>query len=290
MANVGDNLRTLAGWVIPYRLGVMIRLREHRRMLSTMKKAAEAANAGVSPQEQAMSGAGGRSYTREDVMDYLGSQGFDLQQVSEGSVPDQSLKFCCNAIEDRLPSRPLRGLHIGNFVGLSLCHFTDFVRQLDERGTIVSIDPNLPHRGIHQPMDIVIRCLVRYGLQGNSLILTGYSLEKTFSNDGRTTIVYDARAEFSKEYSCENQLPLLATYMPASFDFAFIDGNHDDEYLSREIEVIDRLLKPQGMLILDDIDWDEVGGHIGEVYRSIDRERFEQLGGDGRVGLLRKRA
>jgi hypothetical protein len=190
------------------------------------------------------------------------------------------------SIGEHVLARPIRGLHVGNFVGVSLCQFTDFARRLDERSTIISIDPNLPHRGIRQPIDLVMRCLSRYGLQGNSLVLTGYSLEKCMGNDGFAGLGYDPEVEFSKECSAENQLLQLGELLPATFNFAFIDGNHDGSYLSREIAAIDRLLKPGGLLILDDVDWTE----LGDVFRSIDSERFEYLGSDGRVGIVRKRS
>ncbi|MFI5386238.1 MAG: class I SAM-dependent methyltransferase [Fimbriimonadales bacterium] len=224
-------------------------------------------------------------YSQTDVLDFLCSLGQDLEEVTGGSIPESSRVYACQAIEQHPGTRPVYGLHVGNFVGVSLCHFTNFVRQLDESSTIVSIDPNLPHRGIHHPMDSVIRCLNRYGLQGNSLILTGYSLEKSVSNDGVPVADYDPGVEFSREQSCENQLPQLVRILPASFDFAVIDSNHEERYLTSEIEAIGRLLKTGGLLILDDVDWDE----LGKVYRGIDLARYDNLGTDGRIGLLRKK-
>ena len=73
---------------------------------------------------------------------------------------------------------------------------------------------------------------------------------------------------------------------PGAFDFFLIDGAHEGNYLKREIETADKLLKSGGLLILDDINsyWDE----IQEAYESIDTTKYQKLGTNGRVGILRK--
>ncbi len=73
--------------------------------------------------------------------------------------------------------------------------------------------------------------------------------------------------------------------MPGCFDFALLDGNHDERYLSREITAIDRVLKPGGFFVFDDVDWTSVG----EVYQTLDAQYYERVATDGRVGLAMKK-
>ena len=73
---------------------------------------------------------------------------------------------------------------------------------------------------------------------------------------------------------------------PGVFDFFFIDGSHEGSYLKREIQIVDKLLKIGGLLILDDINpyWNSVQ----EVYKTIDNTKYAKLGTDGSVGILKK--
>lgn len=279
MPPLPQGLKTFLGWVVPHRAALIVRQRELRRRIDAMTKMVEANHDRVKRMERPIA----PRYSQEDALDFLSSLGVDREQITSGSVPKSSLDFCCRAIQAHLDARPLCGLHVGNFVGISLCHVTDFIHHIDKNSTIVSIDPNLPHRGVSHPVEIVVRCLTRYGLQRNSLVLTGYSLEKSISNDGTPFFGYDPGSEFASECSAEDQLGQLLRLLPERFDFAFIDGNHDSTYLAREIDAISGLLKTNGLLILDDINW----GALGSIFRSIDKEKFQTLGDDGRVGVLR---
>jgi hypothetical protein len=69
------------------------------------------------------------------------------------------------------------------------------------------------------------------------------------------------------------------------FDVALLDGNHEGEYLRREISKIVRILKLGGLIVLDDVDahWIE----IQEVFQSLGGLGFEIVGTDGRVGVAK---
>jgi SAM-dependent methyltransferase len=224
-------------------------------------------------------------YSWADAQSFLSGLGCDRHQVMSGSISDSSLNYSTNILEKYIKNKPAIGLHVGNFVGISLCHYTNFLHKLDKRSVMVSIDPNLTHRGIKRPMDKVISCLARYGLNGNSMVLTGYSLEKSVSNDGVSiTEDYDPLSEYEHELGCENQLSILVSLAEGKFDFAVIDGNHEPDYLTREIDSIARLLKIGGILVLDDVNWDT----LRNVYALLDSSVFERIGSDGRVGLAKK--
>jgi hypothetical protein len=159
------------------------------------------------------------------------------------------------------------------------------VWQVDERSLVVSVDPNTPHRGVVNPLQQVISLLNLFELQRNVLVLTGYSLEKSISNDGLTFAAYDPVREFTHEVSCEQQLTALTRLVRSPFDFCVIDGNHDPAYLSREIRCVDAILKPGGLLILDDVHWRFP--EIEDTYRKW-RAVYATVGADGRVGILMK--
>jgi Methyltransferase domain len=267
-------LRILAGCVVPHTIVEVIRARRTRKRLAIEVQRSEAIKDALRQSSRSLA----TTYNWTDALDFLAAMNCDRSDISRGSMPERSLDFACRELEQRISARPVLGLHVGNFVGVSLCHFTNFVRRIDDRSVIVSIDPNLDHRGIKNPLEKVIRCLNRYNLQGNSLVLTGYSLERSPIG------VTNPEATFDHEFSCENQLPQLARLMSGRFDFAVIDGNHDGPYLTREIAAIDHLLKPDGLFVLDDVDWDSVGG----VYRTLETQCHDRLATDGRVGLARK--
>lgn len=63
-----------------------------------------------------------------------------------------------------------------------------------------------------------------------------------------------------------------------------MDGNHDGDYLQRELDRVRQLLRPGGLLVLDDVStaWPE----IQSVFSSISPDQFQKLSADDRIGLL----
>lgn len=274
--------RLIAGFVLPYSFVEWIRNRRARQQSAIDNARADAFKRTVAD----LARPAAKPYSRSEAISFLSGLGCDRLQVEAGSMPESSLNYSCEQLKTRLPNRPIAGLHIGNFVGVSLCHYIDFAKRLDSRSIVMSIDPNLPHRGIRNPQDKVISCLNYFGLQSNAILLTGFTLEKNASNDGvKITPDYDPSVEFSSELSCENQLPMLSRIMPNAFDFIVIDGNHEAEYLSQETSFAYRLLKSGGIMVMDDVDWSS----LGDVYRGLDRNLFEDFEFDGRVGLAKKK-
>ena len=154
-------------------------------------------------------------YSYSAAVDFLSANDLPRDSVIAGSIPEASLEFCTKILDELLPSGvPLIGLHIGNFVGISLSHFVDYARRKSEQSMIVSIDPNLICMGILDPQKHVIALLNYFGLQKNVMITVGYSGEKSISNDGYAFIdnkgeEYDPFAGYVKEQSCEF---ILASY------------------------------------------------------------------------------
>lgn len=209
------------------------------------------------------------------------------EQVQEGCIAETSLEYCTEFLVQRAHGKPMVGLHVGNFVGLSLAYLTDAILRIHPASVMISIDPNIPHRGIENPLSIVTALLTHFGLQEHNLILTGYTLEKSVSNDGYIFNDYDPVSRFQEEQSCEQQLERLACLMPGGFDFCMIDGNHEENYLRREVELMAGLLKADGLMFLDDVtpQWEGVAN----VFHHFDHEHYEKLGTDWRVGVIRKK-
>jgi hypothetical protein len=232
------------------------------------------------------------AYSYRSAIEFHAARGLVRSHVVAGSIPESSLEFCSASLDKFLPARagePVTGLHVGNFIGVSLCHVTDYARKRDERSVVVSIDPNLTHRGIENPQHHVISILNYFGLQQNAMVLVGYSGLKSISNDGVTFIddsglEYDPFSSFSSELSCEDVLRNLITFSEGRFDFVMLDGNHERGYLQTEIAKVRRLLKPGGVLVLDDVS--EAWADIKKEYEELGSQGWRALGADGRVGIL----
>ena len=163
------------------------------------------------------------------------------------------------------------------------------MRQRNEKSVVVSIDPDLTHRGIEHPQKHVIAILNHFGLQGNAMICVGYSTSKSISNDGTAFMgengsEYDPYARFESEQSCEDALSNFCALSEGKFDFAVLDGNHEGSYLQRETAVVRRLLKPNGILILDDVN--EAWAEIKAEFDNLSSKGWRLVAADGRVGVL----
>lgn len=225
-------------------------------------------------------------YSYEDAIAHVLARGWTTEQhVRWGSVPETSLATIVDTLDAELTSDAPRLLHVGNFVGISLSYLLDWARTRD--GHVVSVDPDIPHRGVERPQRVVCDLLAHFGLTDRHLLICGYSLDKCFSNDGVVFEGYDPALAWGAEAAPENVLSGLAA-TGQRFDAAFIDGNHDAAYLRRELAEITKVLLPSGILVLDDVDanWDQ----IRRLFEEIDTGGwpYERVLADGRVGILRR--
>jgi Methyltransferase domain len=232
------------------------------------------------------------AYSYAAAIAFQRARGLPEGYLMAGSIPESALKFCADALDEFAPGgRPLIGLHIGNFLGISLSYFTDYVRRRHEKSTIISIDPNIQHQGVENPQNHVMAILNQFGLQKNAVVCAGYSMNKTVSNDGFVLVgqdgtEYDPYSKFESENSCEGVLSNLCLLSGAGFDFAVVDGNHEGEHLSREIAAVRRLLRPGGLLILDDVS--DAYADIVAEYAALGAKGWRQVRADGRVGILQE--
>jgi predicted O-methyltransferase YrrM len=213
----------------------------------------------------------------EESIRFLVDRGLDAVHVRDGSMPAQSLDYLAAKILDRLPSdRPLHALQIGNFVGVSLAYLTWLVGERHPESLVVSIDPNLPYLEVEDPQSHALALLAHFKMLDRSLIINGYTLER-----GDEVLTEQA---YARSAACENVLGSLDALLGPRFDLVVIDGNHDEDYLAREIAAIRGLLADGGIVVFDDItDWPGVAA----VFKRVSGDdRFVRLGDDGRIGIL----
>lgn len=223
----------------------------------------------------------------EAAIRFLVQQGCQESQVRAGSIPAESLGLIRGVLSSGEYGSSTLGLHVGNFVGISLACLATVARFRSKESLVLAIDPDIPHRGVEFPQRVVAQLLSHFGLTRHVSILAAYSLEKSPGNDGLAYVPsYNPSESFPHEAACENGLlNVLRLTGPESLGFVLIDGNHDDLYLRRELDVAVQLLEHGGLLILDD---------VSETWPGI-KNCFEELGHamdtvveDGRIGILQK--
>lgn len=179
-------------------------------------------------------------------------------------MPEASLARCAELIgRDLDHDRSLVALHVGGFLGVSLAHFAAVLTGLHVASVVVSVDPDISHRGIERPSEHALELLRHFGLHDRVLFVNGFSLHQNLGNDGfdRYDDQIDPFAELDEVAAAEQVLPALCTLAAGHFDLVVLDGNHDAEYLRAELEPVAALLRPGGLLVLDDVSsglWREI--------------------------------
>ncbi len=273
-------LKFAVGLFVPHTIAVIAR--DHLRKRRTAKEQAVRATLLQGYRANCQTA----QFSFEDAVAFLAKEGLDEHQVREGSIPEAALAYCMVKLAELLDAKkPLVGLHVGNFVGISLGAFAAATRSLHPASFVVAIDPNIPCRGITHPQDKVAKLLNYFGLQDHVLLLCGYTMEKSLSNDGKPYTDYDPAASIAQEHGFEKVLPKLNALSPHRFDFAIIDGNHEQAYLEQELREVSRLLRPGGVLIIDD-----VCDHWFGVKAAFDKFKLSSavkvVGENGRVGIV----
>jgi hypothetical protein len=91
------------------------------------------------------------SFSWSGAIDYLEGRGCLRQEVINGSMPEASLELIASSLRSEFGEKEIIGVHVGNFVGISLAHIADAVKSMNSNSLILGIDPNLTHRGIENP-------------------------------------------------------------------------------------------------------------------------------------------
>ena len=283
----------MLGWLAPYglqeprqRAKLGANTAERMRVRQEVMRRAEAA----------LEGADQQRFTYERAIASLVADGLEEQEVRFGSIPEESLAFIAKELETRVGGPRALALHVGNFVGVSLAHLTDTLRSVSPGAVVVSVDPGMPHRGIEEPARVALGLLDRFGLTANSIVVSGFSEGKSARDDGleRAEVgepslidATDMAAQMTGDAGCTFVLRNLAAILAGRFDVAVLDGTHEAGYLKTEIADVQQLLRPGGLLVLDDAtpgEWQEIND-VFEDLASGDAA-FERVAYDGRVGIL----
>jgi hypothetical protein len=221
------------------------------------------------------------AFDYETSIRVLVARGLDEHAVRHNSIPEGSLDFICSTLTRAFAAteNPVVGLHVGNYVGVSLAGFADSLRFVNPDSTVVAIDPNDAEAlGISAPQDHVIAVLEHFDLLGSVLLVSGYSFERAPMPVEKARLVPAAPGS-------ENVLPQLGR-LGVSFDVALLDGNHGGPTVERELAFLERRLRPRGLVFLDDVT--DAWPGVRDAYRTwLASGSFTEVGHDGRVGALR---
>lgn len=223
-------------------------------------------------------------YNYEESIRILVSKDLNENEIRSGSIPEKDLIFLTSGLIKYFNDHEkLSLLHIGNFVGVSLCYMTNFVRHVHEESLVVAIDPNMEHRGIINPEVYVKTLISNFQLDKNILLVDAFSLEKNLKNDGGVLYISDTGIQI--ENGCSHALNNFAKIATNKFDICMIDGNHESGYLFNEINSALPLMKLGGFIVLDDIlYWEDVK----IVFNKLQTEKnFRLITSNERIGIIR---
>lgn len=224
-------------------------------------------------------------YSYDIAVKLLTTYGLDEEQVRLGSIPEEHLNQICDVLLKNLQGPRVVGVQIGTFVGLSLTHISKRLKAYSDV-LMISIDPNIPHRGIINPTIYAQQLLTYFDLDSNVMMINGYSLHKNISNDGENYFAnYKPSYNFKNEVSPINQLRHLCEIMKGTVHFVLIDGNHHSQYLANEVKLSKLLLNSGGLIIIDDIQ--NVWITIKSMYESLIDANLQEVYRDNRVGILK---
>ena len=209
-------------------------------------------------------------YTYENAIRFLVGLGLPEAMIHQWSMPKEALEACGDALKKKLPlDGPLKSIQVGNCFGTSLAWFSNFILAIHPDSLMISVDPNYSMGGVaHHPQRIVTRLLSQFGLQKNNLMVTGYSLDKN---------------EEHWQASCEDLLPNFARMGINDADFILLDGWHERNYTLREIRASAPLLKPGGLILVDDVNAPEVREAVDEACAD---GSFVNLGMPSRIAIV----
>ena len=226
----------------------------------------------------------------EIVSFFIKSYGIDKSHILGGSIEEKHCHRIVYAIQKQFNNKRIIGLNVGNFLGVAFSFILSRIVQNNDETTMVSVDPNIPHRGIVDLEDKFVACLDAFNLHRNSMVINGYSLNKNVSNDGVTFDNYNPNTSFDNEKGCTGVLQKLSKIGHKNFHFILLDGNHHSDYLTQEMELCSQLLDTGGLLFLDDINenW-KLLRQSAFAFIEKDSSEFEELYYDGRILALKKK-
>ena len=137
-------------------------------------------------------------------------------------------------------------LEIGCFEGLSACFFSDNIMD-HEQSTLDCVDPHFPTGTVK---GITSKCIDQ-----NTIKLFK---ENTSNSKNSSKITY--HNETSDDFFSKNQ---------KKYNFIYIDGCHEDDYIIRDMENSFRCLEKDGIMWMDDYRGNNNRGKISQVMDKV---------------------
>ena len=156
---------------------------------------------------------------------------FELVRERVAGVPFMTAQFGRLIYDHVRRTRPKRVLELGTAHGVSACYIAAALEANGE-GTIVTVDHGAAH---YDPTPEAI--LNRVGLAHLVAIVREHSSYNWFLKN-------QVERQSDANGNCE---PI--------YDFVFLDGSHNFDIDGLAVILIEKLLRPGGWLLLDDLDW-----------------------------------
>jgi predicted O-methyltransferase YrrM len=146
-----------------------------------------------------------------------------------------------------------RCIEIGVFRGSSLMYFAEALE--DTGGKVVGIDPYQLDALKNQVPNIQQHKLIY------EVLFTEQKALDEMHND-ISNIIKNNNLEDTVKLIRDKSEDVYTLFEPESVDVLHIDGNHDYEYVSKDIILYLPLVKPGGYIIMDDVKWKGVSTAI----------------------------
>ncbi len=221
---------------------------------------------------------------------FIDTYNIPAQEVIDGSIPKEN---CDTIIAQciRLKKPTLHLLNIGNYLGVALLYIINELKNKEISCLVTIIDPNIPHRGVTDLQTKFFDASQRFGLLKDILLIPGYSLNKSLSNDGVEFNSYNPIQNFDREVAPENVLLSLTKRQFGTFDIAILDGNHNSTYLKNEISQVDKMLNKGGLIVFDDVNdfWSPIKTTVKNFTENY-QKTYDQVVYDGRILIAQKKS
>lgn len=235
-------------------------------------------------QSGSSAGSPSAEFSVEAAIEFLVRAGWPEAAMRRASTPEESLLFILEKLKCYFGTvRPIYGLQVGNYLGVSLAAFAFWLRQIRPGSVIVGIDSGLEVEGLGNTQHYVSQILARFGLEKIAVVICVYSLKRTPA--GLSHQATGGQCTYSK-LACTHVLANLARVAPRAFHFVFRDGFHDGRYLRKEIELVKPLLGPDRLITIDDVFG--VWPGMERAFWGLADAELSFLDTDGRVGILEK--
>ncbi len=159
---------------------------------------------------------------------------YHSKSLSSGSIKKEEASFLYNLI---IQEKPKIVLQVGTFLGFSTLIIAEALKH-NGAGKIYTIDPEIPHLKISNPVDIARKACIERGL--------GDRIE--FKNGWFSSVPYSSDKAISLEVIGSALIQKIGT-----LDFVFIDGDHSIMSAISNFAVVVNFLRVNDICVIHDV-------------------------------------